>query len=83
MRQQRVGNDEWEITSMDLNFTGKILMLKSLKIQQHETGSDFRRVPGDLTLAQGIDMLKRVEAAFAESQATAGREARSAGSDQH
>jgi hypothetical protein len=52
---------------MSLNFTGKILLLKNLSIQSTEVFSNFKRVPSDLTFAQAIELLKKEEAALAQS----------------
>jgi len=53
-----VGDGHWELTSMTLSFTGKVLMFKHLDIQQHETTSDYRHVQG-MNIAQALDMLKK------------------------
>jgi hypothetical protein len=66
VEQASVGDgDTWQITHMSLNFTGKVLLFKSLVIKSNETFSDFRRVRSDLTFAQGVDLLKREEGASA------------------
>lgn len=62
VQQADVGNDSWEITHMDLNFTGKILLFKSLNIKSTETSSDFHKVPSNVTFAQGVDLLKKEQA---------------------
>ena len=54
-----VGGDQWEVTRMDLAFTGKILWVKKINIQSSETFSDFRPVPSELTFAQGVELLKK------------------------
>lgn len=66
VQQADVGNDHWEISRMDLSFTGKILFFKSLSIKSTETFSDFRPAPPDLTFAQGVDLLKKQEAEIAQ-----------------
>jgi hypothetical protein len=43
---------------MSLDFTGKILIFKNLRIQSTQTVSDFRPVPPNLTFAQGVKMLE-------------------------
>lgn len=62
VQQADVGDDHWEITRMDLAFTGKILLFKSLNIKSTETSSDFQRVPSNLTFAEGVELLKKEEA---------------------
>ena len=52
VHQQEVGDNFWEISEMNLSFTGKILLIKSLSIISTEIFSGFKRVPLDLTFAQ-------------------------------
>ena len=59
MEQAEVGDGEWEITRMGLNFTGKILIFKNLVINSSEVFSDFQKVPGNLTFAEAIALLKK------------------------
>jgi hypothetical protein len=68
VEQADVNGTHWDITGMQLRFTGKILIFKSLNIQQQEKFSDFRRVPVDLSFAQGLEMLKKQEAEVAQNQ---------------
>jgi hypothetical protein len=69
VQQEEIGNNLWEITSMSLNFTGKILLVKDLSVSSTETFSGFKRVPSDLTFAQALEMLKKEEFAGAENLA--------------
>jgi hypothetical protein len=66
VHQQDVDN-VWEISSMTVNFTGRILLVKSLNIESTEVYTDFKRIPNDLTFAQAVDLLKKEEAAFAQN----------------
>jgi hypothetical protein len=59
----------WTIARMDLAFTGKILLFKSINIKSTETFSDFHPVPPDLTFAQGIQLLKQQQASIAQNHA--------------
>ncbi len=63
---QRDVDNVWEISNMTVNFTGKILLVKSLNIESTETYSDFKRISNDLTFAQAVELLKKEEAALAE-----------------
>lgn len=72
--QADVGDNSWEITRMNLDITGKILLIKNLSMISDEVLSDFRRVPSDLTFAQGVQLLK------AEQEKTAHAVPNSAGS---
>ena len=59
--QTDIGDGRYETTYMNLDFTGKVMMFKSLKIRDTETLSDFHRIPDNLTLAQGVEMLRSWE----------------------
>ena len=65
VHQQEVGDNVWEISSMSLNFTGKILLVKNLSIISTEVFSDFKQVPADLTFAQALELLKKEESSLA------------------
>jgi hypothetical protein len=62
---QRDVDNVWEISSMTVNFTGKILLVKSLNIESTETYSDFKRISNDLSFAQAVELLKKEGAAIA------------------
>jgi hypothetical protein len=68
VEQKEIGNNCWDVSRMSLEFTGKILMFKSIAIKTDETFSDFRRVPNDTTFAQGVDMLKAEEVNLTQNQ---------------
>ncbi len=70
--QADISDDNWAISRMDLAFTGKILLFKSINIKSTEIYSDFHPVPADLTFAQGIQLLKHQQAAIAENQPPGG-----------
>ncbi len=53
-----LGDGAWGITEISLNITGKILLFKGLKMDSGEVLSDFRKMPDNLTFAQGVEMLK-------------------------
>jgi hypothetical protein len=61
--QSEMEDDDWEITRMALNFTGKILLFKNLVINTSEVFSDFRKVPSNLTFANAVALLKKQESA--------------------
>jgi hypothetical protein len=58
VQQADVGDSSWEITSMKLKVTGKILLFRGLSITTDEVFSDFREVPADLTFAKAVEILK-------------------------
>ena len=65
VHQQEVGDNLWEISSMSLRFTGKILLVKNLTIISTEIFSGFKQVPSDLTFAQALELLKQEESSAA------------------
>jgi hypothetical protein len=68
VQQAEVTDGTWDVTRMVLNFTGKILLLKSLNIKTDEVFSDFWRVPGSMTIAQGVELLESQEVRSAQAQ---------------
>lgn len=67
VQQAELEDGSWEITRMQLSFTGKILLVKNLSIAFDEVLSNFRRVPADTSFAIGVQMLKAEEAKVAEN----------------
>lgn len=80
VEQCDAGDGSWEVSHMSLTFTGKILLFKSLAIKSDEAFSDFRRVPGETTFAQGVEMLKAEELKLDENRKP---EAAAAGQKSH
>jgi hypothetical protein len=68
LRQADVGDKHWQMTGIDMAFTGKILFFKTISAQSSETYSDFHPVASDTTFAQGLDLLKKYEAQWLLSQ---------------
>lgn len=64
--QGDLGDGTWDIKEMDLNITGKILLFKTIAMVSDEVFSDFRRVPDNLTFAQGVELLKAEEQKLAQ-----------------
>ena len=73
VQQAVVADNLWEISSMTLQFTGKILLFKNLAISSTEVFSGFKRVPSDLTFAQALELLKKEENAVAADGSSAGK----------
>jgi len=69
VEQGDVGEAAWGIYRMSLSFTGKILLFKRLDMHSTEVSSNFRRVPGNLSFAQGVDLLKKQLRELAENGA--------------
>ena len=68
VQQAEVADGTWDVTRMVLNFTGKILLLKSLNIRTDEVFSDFWRVPESMTIAQGLELLESQEVRSAQAK---------------
>src|SRR3954464_4168106 len=69
IEQSKLGPSRWETTRMDLDFEGKALMFKTIKIREVETVSDFRPVAPNLSAAQGIELLRKADQVVAERSA--------------
>ncbi len=68
VEQNNIGNKRWEPTYMNIQFSGKALLFKTIDLRQIENTSDYIRVPDNLTLAQGVDLLrKRADSVVAEN----------------
>lgn len=64
VEQADIGNGHWDATRMELTFNGKVLMFKSLHIEQTETDWDFHPVPR-LDVQKALEMLRRSGDQFA------------------
>lgn len=60
VQQNEVVKGIWEITYMRLNFTGKALIFKSIRIDETDTSTDFHKVP-KMTVAEAINFLKKAD----------------------
>ena len=69
--QGDVGENHWELTRMRLDFTGKVLLFKSLTIKSSETFTDFRPAPPNLSFAQAVEFLKKQQEVVAENHGQA------------
>lgn len=58
IEQEDVGDGRWEVKTMKLNLTGKILMVKSLTRRETETADNFVLVPKDTDYKTSVEILK-------------------------
>ncbi|MGE5055210.1 MAG: hypothetical protein ACM3WP_13695 [Acidobacteriota bacterium] len=72
VQQADVGDGSWEITSMKLKVTGKILLFRGLSITTDEVFSDFREVRADLTFAEAVELLKAQQEKLARGTESGG-----------
>ena len=56
--QNMVANGKWKLTTLILQATGKLLIFKSITLNQRQFGSDYKIVPPNLTIAQAVELLK-------------------------
>ncbi len=56
----------WEPSHMVLNFTGKALFFKTIRINDDETTTDYRPVP-DMSVAQAVELLKKHDGEIAQN----------------
>jgi hypothetical protein len=66
--QADMGTNNWEVTRMGLDLTGKVLFFKSLAFKSTKTYSDFHPAPPNLSFAEGVDMLKKKQGIVAATQ---------------
>ena len=66
VEQQRVYGNHWDATHMVLNFTGKILLFKTLKIRDDEYTKNYRPV-SDMSVASALDYLRKTEIEMAQT----------------
>jgi hypothetical protein len=67
VQQQEAVDKYWTISSMKLDITGKVLLVKTLVFKMTEVFSDFKPMPKDITFAQAIDLLTKEESISAEN----------------
>ena len=58
LEQKVVGEDQWRIVRLDIDASGKVFLFKSIRIKQHQQGSDYQPVP-QMTLADAVQFLKQ------------------------
>ncbi len=68
LEQSRLPDGEWQTTRMTLDFSGKAFLFKTIRIKQRQTITDFRPAPANLSLADGIELLRKQNAAVAEKK---------------
>jgi hypothetical protein len=52
-----VGPEQWKTAFINIRFSGRAVIFKSISKEQYERRSDFRAVSGELNLAEAKDML--------------------------
>ncbi len=67
VEQKQIEGTRWDITTMNVNMTGKALFFKTINMQEKEVLSDFHRLPDNLSLKQAVDMLEKSPPVVASS----------------
>ncbi|HEU5413033.1 MAG TPA: hypothetical protein VFW31_04720 [Candidatus Angelobacter sp.] len=67
---REVGPGHWDMTSLDVNMSGHAILFKNIAVKEHQTQSEFRRVPDNLTMSQAYNMLQKDGAVTANNQPT-------------
>lgn len=57
--RQEVGPGHWDMTSLDVNMSGHAILFKNIAVTEHQTQSEFHRVPDDITMAQAFEILQK------------------------
>jgi hypothetical protein len=57
VRQAEVVPGHWDMTTINVEITGKALLFANIGMRKRETHVDFHRVSDDLTLSEAADML--------------------------
>ncbi|MCI0348649.1 MAG: hypothetical protein L0Z53_04420 [Acidobacteriales bacterium] len=68
VEQSRIAKDRWDITDMELDFTGKVLLFKKLRIKEHQTATAFRPVPQNLSLYEAVQILRHKATELAQKK---------------
>ncbi len=55
----QVGPTQWKTALLSIHLTGRMILFKTVSKQQYEVRSNFRAVPGDLTLSQANELLSQ------------------------
>ena len=58
-QSERVAPGDWELKSLDIDMNGKLLLFKTLEVQEHKAYSGYTPVPPSTTLAQAAERLQR------------------------
>lgn len=59
--QSRVGEDHWEVVSLDVRMTGRAVIFKNINVKQMQRLTDFRRVSDALTISEAYQLLEKGE----------------------
>jgi hypothetical protein len=80
---QQVNLDDklWQVSSVTFNFTGKVLMLKSINANTTEVFSGFQRIPPEFSLVQALEFMTHQSSSMAANSVAANLGARKVGAE--
>lgn len=67
VKQANVAPGYWELTVLNVQMKGKALLFKTIAVQQRYSRDHFQRLPDDLTVEHGVELLEK------QSKSTASR----------
>jgi hypothetical protein len=77
VKRSELAPGHWETTQLNVHMNGKVILFKTINLQQADSMSHFQRVPEDLSPAQAVAMLKKAGLGGASSElATTGAHSR-------
>ena len=59
VKQANVAPGYWELTVLNVQMKGKALFFKTIAVQQKYSCTHFKRVPDDLTVEKGVEILEK------------------------
>jgi hypothetical protein len=62
LEQSNIGDNDWELTGLNIHVTGKALLVKSFNFQTNEETSHFSQVPHGLHYRDAINLLNKYHA---------------------
>ena len=61
--QRRVGEDHWEIVSLDVKMSGHAVIFKTINVRQLQRMTDFHRVSDSMTISEAYQLLEKGDSA--------------------
>jgi hypothetical protein len=69
VRFRQVDSGQWLMAALQVNMSGKALLFKTISVQEEREFDAYRRVPGNLTLAQAANLLEKIPSSPKQSAA--------------
>ena len=59
--QRQVGDDHWEVISLDVKMFGHAVIFKSINVRQLQRITDFHRINDNMTISEAYQLLEKGE----------------------